>query len=238
MSKAICKRGDRGQKVWEVQEWLNLHGYPIDIDGDFGEETEGAVRAFAPDSGGVVTGAVFESLTAPMTRALADLPPAEPLGEMVVAYARQHLWARPREVGGQNRGPWVRLYCQGLDGPAWAWCAGFVSYIIRQACDTLGLNYPLGYTLSCDSLAVQAKEKGLFLAEGQVRPEVGDIFLVRRTPSDWVHTGIVTEIRDGYIKTIEGNTNNTGSREGFEAAARKRELKGLDFVRLSRFRRA
>jgi hypothetical protein len=30
--------------------------------------------------------------------------------QLVVAYARQHLKQNPVEVGGENKGPWVRLY--------------------------------------------------------------------------------------------------------------------------------
>ena len=65
----------------------------------------------------------------------------------------------------------------------------------------------------------------------------GDIFLNRKTSTDWTHTGIVTEVGDGWFRTIEGNTNDEGSREGYEACARTRGFKGRDFVCLSRLGR-
>jgi len=38
------------------------------------------------------------------------------------------------------------------------------------------------------------------------------------------HTGIVTNVSDGYIRTIEGNTNISGSREGLGVAQLNRKI--------------
>lgn len=38
--------GSKGPDVRRVQEWLNLDGYGLGIDGDFGRVTEDAVRRF------------------------------------------------------------------------------------------------------------------------------------------------------------------------------------------------
>jgi len=52
-----------------------------------------------------------------MTKALEEISPNKKgLGQMVVAYAEQYLEQHPREVGGQNKGPWVRLYMEGNEG--------------------------------------------------------------------------------------------------------------------------
>jgi len=49
-----------------------------------------------------------------MRIALAPIPnEGQALSQLMVAYAQQHLSTRPREVGGQNMGPWVRLYLVG-----------------------------------------------------------------------------------------------------------------------------
>ena len=37
------------------------------------------------------------------------------LNELVIAFAEQHMNEHPREIGGQNRGPWVRLYMKGKE---------------------------------------------------------------------------------------------------------------------------
>ncbi len=226
------RRGDKQGQVKLVQEWLSLHGEHVAIDGDFGPATEAAVKDFQAKSKVEVTGVVdadtFGRLVAPMTAALATIPAnGRSLGELVVAYARQHLAQHPREVGGQNRGPWVRLYMDGNEGQQWAWCAGFACFCLQQACDAPGA-LPIPPSFSCDSLAASAKAKGKFVSRDKAGP--GSFFLVRNTPTDWIHTGIVVSTSDETFKTIEGNTNDDGSREGYEVCARTRGYNKMDFI--------
>ncbi len=232
-------RGRKGKKVRFIQGLLNLQGYHIAIDGMFGPATERAVEAFQERESLVVDGVVhlktFEKLISPMMNTMKEIPPnGRSLGEMVVAYAEQHLKEHPREVGGQNMGPWVIFYMNGNEGPQWPWCAGFACFVLRQACKTLNLSMPVRSSYSCDSLAAFAKEKGIFLSEAKVkRGETvtpGSFFLVRRTPTDWVHTGIVIDVEDDVFHTIEGNTNDEGSREGYEVCKRIRGYKKKDFI--------
>jgi len=115
------KKGGKGKKVRLIQEWLCLHGYQIVIDGDFGDATDTAVRQFQKEKklkvDGIVEGKTFDKLVLPMTKALEEISPNKKgLGQMVVAYAEQYLEQHPREVGGQNKGPWVRLYMEGNEG--------------------------------------------------------------------------------------------------------------------------
>lgn len=231
-------RGQRGIAVRRVQEWLNLRNIGLVPDGDFGGVTERSVRIFqnrhhlAED--GVVGRETFETLVSPMISVLSRHVAGEgDVTQTIVAIANRHLAVHPREIGGQNKGPWVRLYMDGHEGPPYAWCAGFVSFLMRQACEALDAAKPIAGSWSCDSLAAQAREKGRFLAEGDAAPETvrsGSLFLVRRTSTDWTHVGIVTETFDTAFSTIEGNTNDEGSREGFEVCARLRGYKNKDFV--------
>jgi len=115
------KRGDNGAAVKRVQEWLCLHEVHVGIDNGFGPATETAVKQFQSESGlpstGIVNQPTFDALVQPMRNALQDIQPdGKSLGELVVAYAQQHLAERPMEEGGDNRGPWVRLYMDGIDG--------------------------------------------------------------------------------------------------------------------------
>lgn len=146
--------------------------------------------------------------------------------------------------------------------PDWrlAWCAGWVSTVLRQACESLGVDMPLQGSLSCDELARQAgpvraggmlwtpADKGLEewttrYVTGLVRP--GDLFLVRGAkPGDWTHCGVVLEVlppiplmtlegrkfEGGGLRTAEGNTNKNGEREGKELRERIRGFEGLDFI--------
>lgn len=233
--------GGRGRTVKVIQEWLCLHGLHVAIDGAFGPATDRGVREFQKKNGlrpdGIVGNRTFMALIRPMTRALAPIAPgSRSLGRMVAAYAEQHLKQSPIEIGGQNRGPWVRLYMDGHEGPEWPWCAGFASFVLKQACRTLGAPLPLATSVSCDVLAGQAKGKGIFLPESRARDRrlitPGSFFLSRRTPSDWAHTGIVLRAEADVFHTIEGNTNDEGSREGYEVCRRYRGYGKMDFVTL------
>jgi hypothetical protein len=235
----VYKKGNRSREVKMIQEWLCLQGFGLKIDRDFGSATDYAVREFQKREGleedGVVGNTTFTRLVQPMKNALKEIPKGnKSLGEMVVAYAKQHLKQQPREIGGQNKGPWVRLYMKGHEGEAWPWCAGFVSFILKQACDTLGCSLPLKTSFSCDILASGAKDKGIFL-RGSIASDIkkikpGSLFLERRTSTDWTHTGIVIGVKDTVFLTLEGNTNDEGSREGYEVCMRIRGYKSKDFV--------
>jgi hypothetical protein len=236
------RRGDRGNKVRAVQEWISLNGIGLVTDGQFGPATEFAIKTFQKERGlaksGIVGQSTFSELVAPMRQAVVGRAPEPTLGATVVAYAKQHLERQPREVGGQNRGPWVRLYMGGNEGEPWPWCAGFVCYVLKQACRAFGVPMPIRASFSCDSLAASAQEKGRFLPERtldrtDVRP--GMLFLNPRTSADWTHVGIVVDVssigQDVFL-SIEGNTNDSGDREGYEVCRRIRSFRGKDFIRV------
>ncbi|MDY6986922.1 MAG: peptidoglycan-binding domain-containing protein [Thermodesulfobacteriota bacterium] len=231
--------GSKGQKVKLIQEWLCLHGINIACESKFGPVTDYAVREFQKRRGlkvnGMVDDKTFAKLTGPMREAVKPLSvDRAPLGRVLVRYAKQHLRQHPVELGGQNKGPWVRLYMEGHEGASWPWCAGFACFILKQACETLSVSLPIATSFSCDFLAASAKEKGIFLQESQISKKKqiapGSFFLNRRTSTDWVHTGIVLKAEESYFHTIEGNTNDEGSREGYEVCRRTRGYKKKDFV--------
>lgn len=235
----VYERKSKGNKVKLIQEWLCLNDIQVAVDGDFGPATEAAVGQFQEREGltanGVVGQETFATLIQPMTTAMEDIPPDdESLGEMIVSYARQHLQQHPREIGGQNRGPWVRLYMNGRDGPKRLWCAGFACYILKQACKTLGVSLPLATSFSCDKLAANAKQQEIFVEGKNVddpsQITMGSFFLNRKTSTDWVHTGIVISAESNVFQTIEGNTNDDGSSEGYEVCQRIRGYKKKDFI--------
>ena len=230
--------GNRGKAVRRLQEWLNLRGFGLVVDSDFGPVTAQAVSRFQASARLPTTGrldeATFGQLVSPMVRTLRRPRRGRAsLGAMIVDCGKRHLRERPMETGGENRGPWVRLYMQGNDGAAWAWCAGFVRFLLEQARQKLEKPMPIAGSFSCDSLAAQARDAGLFVAEGAVAHEAippGSFFLVRRTATDWTHVGVVTSSGPDAFDTIEGNTNDKGSREGFEVCARTRGYKDKDFI--------
>ena len=240
-------RGAKNQTVKRIQEWLNFHDCRTAIDGDFGPATEDCVRDFQRMKRRSPTGKVdaeaWSLLVRPMTTALKAPANIARLSaqEAVLAVANQHVDQHPVEIGGANRGPWVRLYCEGNDGTHWAWCAGFVTLVMQQAYFYLDQRPPIKGSVSCDSLAAQAQAAGLFVGERDItsgrRPwsdfGAACIFLRRRTATDWTHTGIATggsgPPSELVFSTIEGNTNDEGVREGFEACRRKRGVAGGDY---------
>jgi hypothetical protein len=232
---------DQTAKTMAIQEWLALNGFGVTIDGVFGPVTRQTIKDFQTaqhlSPSGDPDDATLNRLVEPMRTALRPIPAAGlTVGEMVVAYGRQHLSAHPREVGGQNMGPWVRLYMYGNEGPSYPWCAGFVSYILRQACQSLNIEPPFVTSSSCAFMAESAMSKGLYFPEADVaertREELtGAVFFVRK-PGQWVHTGIVAEASPDQFTTIEGNTNDDGSSEGYEVCQRIRGYGNKDFIML------
>ena len=240
---------DSGNKrgVHAVQEWCCFHRFTTDIDGDFGSGTEDAVRQFQATLGMLESGVVDErtwlEFTAPMRRVLR---PADPganalLYDLTVRVAGQHLAENPTEVGADNCGPWVRLYMDGKDGRDQLWCAGFVCFVVAQAALALDQELPFTRQVGVDQLVKDAKTSGRFIAEqdlatasqrlNKLRP--GSLFAVRKTATDWTHTGIVVEVGPEGFKTIEGNTNDEGVRNGFEVCMRSRSYKDKDFILLA-----
>jgi len=230
--------GSSGLPVRRIQEWLTLRGYGLIIDGIYGPVTAAVVTQFQEDSVLNATGEVneetFSCLLQPMMEVLRQrLTMSETINAAVIEYAQAHLAQHPLEVGGQNRGPWVRLYMNGNEGSQWPWCAGFVTFVLHQATESINIEMPIPGSFSCDTLAAQAQSAGLFLSEADATSSnvlPGSLFLVRRTDTDWTHVGIIEEASESYFRTIEGNTNDDGDREGYEVCARWRGYSNKDFI--------
>jgi hypothetical protein len=121
----------------------------------------------------------------------------------------------------------------GNEGTQFPWCAGFVCFLLDQACKTMRRSMPIEPSMSCDSLAASAKERDLFIGERDARGTAiprGALFLSRFAPRDWTHVGLVTRFDAESMRTIEGNTNDEGHREGHEVCARTRGYESKDFV--------
>lgn len=239
------RRGDRGMKARRIQEWLTFHQFATTIDDDFGEATERCVLKFQESKNlpetGIVDEATWQELISPLAKALVPVRPAgdDGLPEVIFRIAKQHLVQHPIELGGDNRGAWVRVYLGGNEGREWKWCAGFITFVMKQACMVLERPTPIPGSYSCDSLAYQAREAGLFvrgrdLEEGRIQWSslgTAQIFLVRNTSTDWTHTGFSFEGQGKTFSTIEGNTNDEGSNNGYEVCQSVRAVSGKDFIR-------
>jgi len=238
------KKGDEGKKVKLIQEWLCLHGTSVVIDEDFGFATKRAVEIYQLRHGlqcdGIVGRKTFESLISPMKKVIEfKLPYMADIKKRIDHYAYMHLGYHPREVGGQNKGPWVRLYMDGKEGTNYPWCCGFVCYILGQVYKDKKL--PLVRTFNVDLIVKDAIKKGMFLSGNVNYPASiwkkiapGDFFVVRKVYGDWIHIGIIDSVEEEYFATIEGNTNDSGDREGYEVCKRIRGYKKKDFILIDR----
>lgn len=246
LSTDLAKSKSNSAAIRRAQEWLNLQDCVTPIDGGYGDSTKEQVRRFQEKNGRPQTGEIdaetWALLTEPMRRALAplQLPAGASLEDAVIAAARQHIAQKPTEIGGNNRGPWVRLYMKGDEGEAQKWCAGFVSLMVAQACRDLGIKLPFKRQVGVDALVADAKASGRFIGEKDVKDPVlrrsrvtpGMLFVVRASPTDWTHTGIVLQLKDTTFDSLEGNTGGDGGTDGPNARIGNRSYAGKDFIRL------
>lgn len=143
----------------------------------------------------------------------------------VVPTAEQFIgWVK--EATKMNDGPWVEAI-QRVTGNKKGdpWCASFVTFVLDIA--FRGKN-PLVRTASCDVMLEFARKQG-WLTD---KPQPGDVFLVMKTPTDAVHTGVVVSVGKTSVKTCEGNTNEGGSRDGWGVFLRERRMGSLKFIRI------
>ena len=225
--------GSKGPAVKLIQEWLNFHGETVAIDGDFGPKTATALdlwrRDFGNDADGPLTALDCDRLKMPMTNALAA---ADKFQDSIVDIARGYLDAGAREIGGNNRGPWVRLFTGGFDGDGYLWCGYFTRHVARQA----GHPWAERISPSCDVTVANAIKDSRLRPAGE-RPQVGDLFVRYRfvgagSERDYYHQGIVTDAFDVRFATIEGNSNTDGSANGDRVVALSRGYARTVFVRM------
>jgi hypothetical protein len=217
--------------VLAVQQRLNSLGCgPIEVDGVFGQQTLDAVELFQARSmdafgaplpvdglvGPMTWAALFGNVISEVTHSTSPL-----LLETLVVAARE-LGVREEPVG-SNRGPRVDQYVRsaGLD-PAghYPWCACFVYWCFDQAAAALGLKNPVVRTAGVLEHWNEAADLGdvrrLANAECIAEPQLvqpGMIFVILLSSGNG-HTGLVEGVRGMLLTTLEGNTNDGGSREG------------------------
>ena len=226
-----------------VQEWVGLGGFFTGVDGDYGDGTAKRVKQFQAAKGLPATGLTdrdtWVELTRPMRNAVADAAPSGDLRATLLKVAQQHLAETPMEAGGENSGPWVRLYMKGRQGAEQLWCSGFVCMLTAQASRDIGAPTPFKRQVGVDALVADAKASGRFIA-GKDLPnnanraatiQPGDLFVVRKSANDWNHVGIVESTGADGFNTIEGNTNGSNNNGG-EAKRSTRNYNKKDFIRL------
>ncbi|NHM08191.1 CHAP domain-containing protein [Flavobacterium sp. CYK-4] len=227
----VIERGESSKTVVKaVQNQLNMKGCgPIEVDGDFGNNTYRAVKLFQSrhlDSKGnplVIDGKIgpitWDILFAADRTPTAASAPTMLLKKVLeIANSQIGVVEQPAH---SNRGPEVDLYLKavGLNPKSgnYPWCAAFVYWCFEQAAKELGKTNPLVKTAGV--LDHWNRTKGIKISTSVALSDLskiqpGSIFIMDFGKGQG-HTGIVESVGNGYITTIEGNTNNDNSREGY-----------------------
>ena len=124
---------------------------------------------------------------------------------------------------GSNWGEHVKKYLNsvGINFPA-SWCMAFVFWCAREAAH------------ANDKPAALVNTGGVLAQWNQCNPHLkvlrnpapGDIFIMD-FGKGLGHTGFVEKVEGDILHTIEGNTNDEGSREGYEVCRRLRKTSAI-----------
>ncbi|MDZ4712565.1 MAG: CHAP domain-containing protein [bacterium] len=118
----------------------------------------------------------------------------------------------------------------GLDG-GYSWCAAYVYWVYDKAYKELGKKNPLHKTAGVLNHWNNSTAKKILSKDAAANPSLvkpGQIFIMAYG-GGLGHTGIVEKVNGGFLTTIEGNTNDGGSREGIGVFRRTgRKIKDIN----------
>jgi hypothetical protein len=195
-------RATRAAVIAFQSQYLDERGLPLRVDGVVGPLTWWALMNPRKNA----------SHAAPETRSVTKLPPGgSRRGRAALAVAFAEIAAGAGEQGGNNRGPFVDRYLNGIVAAPADWCAGFVSFCFDQHPD----GCPFGYTLGARDVLKRCRARGWGFDPSVEQPMPGDIVVWRRgAPSGWQgHVGLVVETtQGGILHTVEGNRGGYPSR--------------------------
>lgn len=125
-----------------------------------------------------------------------------------------------REATGKNDGKEVEMYLRNVNlGKGYSWCAAFV----RWCFDQCGIKTSI---TAWSPTAHNAKNIVMQYGSYAKEPMPGDVFTVWNVKLKRIaHTGFFNKkINQTIFETVEGNTNDGGSREGDGVYKRRRSI--------------
>ncbi|WP_143304667.1 CHAP domain-containing protein [Chitinophaga vietnamensis] len=222
----VIKAGETDASiVTAIQQRLTELGVgDLQSTGIFGPKTVAAVKQFqASHTDSYGNPLIADGKVGPITWAvLFGTPVTQP------AAAPTPLLAKAVEVAkgqigvmevppGSNSGPMVNQFLASTGTPPGNnWCAAFVYWCFDQAAQSLGVPNPLVKTAGCLDHWNRTTGTKILTADAVNNPSLivpGSIF-IRSYGNGFGHTGIVSAVNGGFMETIEGNSNNNGSRDG------------------------
>jgi len=166
-------------------------------------------------------------VTASTTAASTTATSTAPLAEKLVELAKKEVGVE--EVNGTNCGPRVNEYKSAtcLDPEqGWPWCAAFICWLMREAMKDSSYTFKRPTTASAwgfEEWAAKQNNKVQLKKPHKDDIKAGDIVMFT-----FSHIGLaISDPHDGYIDTIEGNTDGQGSREGGAVLQKKRKLSAI-----------
>lgn len=131
-----------------------------------------------------------------------------------------------REATGRNDGPEVEMYLQHVGkNKGLAWCSAFVAWCLSEA--------EIKHTVNAWSPTSENRRNFIYRNKQFVEePEPGDVFTIYYTKLKRIgHTGFYHKNQnENIIVTVEGNTNEAGSREGDGVYKKYRSLKTIHSI--------
>jgi hypothetical protein len=129
---------------------------------------------------------------------------------------------------GSNSGPMIDEYLNAVGlHPGYAWCQAFMYWCYQQAAQQLKGANPVvktGGALDCwHKTAVQFKITQAEAVKSPALLNPGFQFILS-LGNGAGHTGLIEKMEGTILHTIEGNSNNNGSREGYEVVRHQRHI--------------
>lgn len=150
------------------------------------------------------------------------------ISSLIIEIAKSQIGVTEDPLG-SNMGPQVNKYLdstQTKPSSTSYWCMAFVYWVYEQACEKLGIPNPLVRTALVMGQwnSIKNAIKATKSQEHLIIP--GSIFIIDHGHGKG-HAGIIISKDNGYVVTIEGNTNQGGNRNGFGVFQRRRKISSL-----------
>ncbi len=203
--------------IKKVQAALGFSGG--DIDGIDGKDTWGAIAKKILGSA-ISTPAVPKPIVA-----------SGNLAQKLVTLAKNEIGVE--EVDGTNCGPRVNEYKAATwlsATQSWPWCAAFICWLFKEAMKNGTYSFARPQTAGAWDFEnwCRSQDKSVVLK----KPHNNDIIAGDIVIFTFSHIGLAISAPDkqGYVTTIEGNTDGAGSREGGAVLQKKRHVSQIRSV--------
>lgn len=233
----VIKEGETDKAiVVEIQNRLNKLGLgPLQAAGTFGPKTKSAIKQFQAthrDQNGNPleidgkVGAITWAVLFGISKVPVITKAENKLLTATIKVARSQIGVMENPVG-SNSGPEINRYLASVDCPPGSfWCAAFIYWCINEASQNLSVPNPASKTGGCLKHWNSTKGERITSAEAKANPSLikpGQIFILDHG-SGRGHTGIIEKVEGGFLHTIEGNSNPSGSSNGIGVFSLQRKI--------------